>query len=81
MGLIVFVLMPGVPEVAGWFELLFVNIFGLPYNSGLLFYMALLFGALSYGIYYSVRHKKVILNYVFTSLTVIMIGYSSYAMI
>jgi len=26
-------------EVAGWFELLFVNVLGLPYNSGLVFFM------------------------------------------
>jgi hypothetical protein len=81
LGLMVFVLMPGIPEVAGWFELLFVNILKLPYNSGLLFYLVLLFGGLTYGIYYSLKQKKIILNYVLTSLTVIMIGYSSYAMI
>ena len=79
--LMVFVLMPGVPKVAGWFELLFVNIFGLPYNSGLLFYLMLLFGALAYFINYSLKRKRVILNYIMTSLTVVMIGYSSYAMI
>jgi hypothetical protein len=79
--LMVFIIMPGVPEVAGWFELLFVNILGLPYNSGLLFFMAVLFAALTYGIFYSLKHKRVILNYVMTSLIVIMIGYSSYAMI
>ncbi len=79
--LMVFVLMPGVPEVAGWFELLFVNIMGLPYNSGLLFYMAVLFGALAFGIHYSLKKKKVLLNYIMTSLLVVMIGYSSYAMI
>jgi len=79
--LMVFILMPGVPEVAGWFELLLVNVIGLPYNSGLLFFMALLFGGMAYGIYYSLQHKRVILNYVMTSLLVIMIGYSSYAMI
>jgi hypothetical protein len=79
--LMVFVLMPGVPEVGGWFELLFVNIFGLPYNTGLLFYLIILFGGLAFGIYYSLKKKKVILNYTLTSLTVVMIGYSSYAMI
>jgi hypothetical protein len=79
--LMVFVLMPGVPEVAGWFELLFVNVLGLPYNSGLLFYVVILFAALAFGINYSLKNKKVILNYALTALTVIMIGYSSYAMI
>jgi hypothetical protein len=79
--LMVFVLMPGVPKVAGWFELMFVNGLGLPYNSGLLFYMVILFAALAFGIKYSLDNKKVILNYIFTILTVVMIGYSSYAMI
>jgi hypothetical protein len=79
--LMVFVIMPGVPEVAGWFELLFVNILGLPYNSGLLFFLVFLFSGLAFGIYYSLKNKKVILNLVMTCMTVIMIGYSSYAMI
>jgi len=79
--LMVFVIMPGIPEVAGWFELLLVNVLGLPYNSGVLFFMVILFGGLAFGIYYSLKHKKIILNYAMTSMMVIMIGYSSYAMI
>ncbi len=79
--LMVFIIMPGVPLVAGWFELLFVNVIGLPYNTGLLFFMILLFAGLAYGIYYSLKQKRVILNYLMTSLLVIMIGYSSYAAI
>ncbi len=81
LGLMVFVLMPGIPEAAGWFELLFVNILGLPYNSGLLFYMILIFGLLAFGIAYSLKKEKVIMNYILTSFLVVMIGYSSYAMI
>ena len=81
LGMMVFVIMPGVPLVAGWFELLFVNILGLPYNSGLLFYMIALFGALVFGVNYSLKNKKQVLNYLMTSLLVIMIGYSSYALI
>lgn len=78
---LVFVLIPGVPKVAGWFELLFVNTFGLPYNSGVIFYVVLVFSGLAYGIWYSLNHGKTILNYVLTIVAVIMIGYSSYAMI
>ncbi|HLP71863.1 MAG TPA: DUF2723 domain-containing protein [Bacteroidales bacterium] len=77
----VFVIIPGVPEVAGWFELLFVNVFGLPYNSGVLFYVVLVFAGLAFGIKYSLDRGKVILNYGLTILLMIMIGYSSYAMI
>ncbi len=79
--LIVIVLIPGVPKVAGWFELLFVNGIGLPFNSGLLFFLILLISALVFGIRYSIKSRRVILNYVMTAITVIMIGYSSYAMI
>jgi hypothetical protein len=79
--IMVFVIIPGVPEVAGWFELFFVNVMGLPYNSGLIFYVIVVFAGLSYGIYYSLQKKRIILNYALTALTVIMIGYSSYAMI
>jgi len=79
--LMVFVLIPGVPKAAGWFELLFVNGLGLPYNSGLIFFLVILAGALIAGIRYSIRSKRVILNYILTTITVILIGYSSYAMI
>src|SRR5690606_15643446 len=79
--LMVFVIIPGVPRVAGWFELLFVNVFGLPYNTGLLIFLVILGAALVAGIRYSRKSGRVILNYVMTILTVVMIGYSSYAMI
>jgi len=79
--LMVFVIIPGVPKVAGWFELFFVNAIGMPYNSGLLFFIIVLIAALVIGIRYSLKSGRVILNYVMTAITVIMIGYSSYAMI
>lgn len=79
--LMVFVLIPGVPEVAGWFELLLVNVFGLPYNSGVLLFVAVLAALLVAGIRYSISRGRVILNFALTVIAVIMIGYSSYAMI
>ena len=79
--LMVFVIMPGIPTAGGWFELLFVNKLGLPYNSGLLFYLVLLITIAVLGIRYSLRKQKIIFNYIITALTVILIGYSSYAMI
>ncbi len=79
--LMVFVLMPGVPKVAEWFELLFVNVLGLPYNTGLLVFVAAVIAGLIFGIRYSIKSRRVVLNYIMTCFTVVMIGYSSYAMI
>lgn len=79
--LMVFIIMPGIPKAAGWFELLFVNGFGFPYNSGLYFYLIVVIAALVFGVRISLKKGKVVLNYVFTILAVVFIGYSSYAMI
>lgn len=81
LGSILYIIIPGTFRFGSWFDLLFVNSFGLPYNSGLLFYLLLLFGALAYGIYVTHRRGRVILNTVLLSITVILIGYSSYLMI
>ena len=81
LGSILYIIIPGTFKFGSWFDLLFVNSFGLPYNSGLFFYFVLLFGALAYGIYYSHKKGRVILNTVLVGVTVILIGYSSYMMI
>jgi MFS family permease len=47
---ILYGLIQGLMEVCGWFELLFVNIFHLPYNSGVIFYLILIFGVLAWAI-------------------------------
>ncbi len=51
-------LIPGFLEVSGWIELFFVNTLGFGYNSGLLFYVALTMGLLSWGIYESYTNKS-----------------------
>ncbi len=53
VGILAFVLygiIPGVPTVAGWFELAFVNGMGLPFNTGLAVYLVLLAAALVWAI-------------------------------
>jgi tetratricopeptide (TPR) repeat protein len=51
MASVLFGLVQGLVEVCGWFELLFVNVFSLPYNSGVLFYIIFVFGVLSWAIW------------------------------
>ena len=51
-------IVPGVVKVGGWFELLFVNLFGLPFNTGLYIYILLLFATLVAGIYCTEKGKS-----------------------
>ncbi len=81
LGSVMYVIIPGIIWLATRFELVFVNGFGLPYNSGVLVYGILLFTGLIAGIYYSHKNRKVLLNTIILSVTVIIIGYSTYAMI
>jgi len=57
IGIILFGIMQGLMRVAGWFELLFVNNLGLPYDSGVIFYMALVVATIIWGIWESMREK------------------------
>ena len=57
----------------------FVNGLGLPVNSGIMTFVVLLFAALGTAVWYTYRHGHVVWNTILTCLTVILIGYSSYA--
>jgi len=81
IGALMYVIIPGVVWLASRFELLFVNGFGLPYNSGVLVYIVLLLGSLIYGIWRTYQKGKAVLNTVLLMITVIIIGYSSFSMI
>jgi hypothetical protein len=80
--LIMYGIIPGIVQAASLFERIFTNSLGFHYNSGVIIYVALLLGALIYGIYRTqyVR-KNVLWNTVWVCIIVIIIGYSSYAMI
>lgn len=71
----------GLLKGASFFELLFVNKFGFGFNTGVWFFFILLLLILGYGIYYSHKRGKLILNIVLLSFTMILTGYSSYLMI
>ncbi len=81
LGAVMYGIIPGVVLLASWFELLFVNGFGLPFNSGVLFYAILLIGGLIFGILYTQKHQKVLANTILLGISVMIIGYSSFSMI
>ena len=72
-------IIPGLPSIAGKIEILFVNSFGLPFGSGVIFFGLLVIGGLVYGIIWSIKKNRYVLNTSLLALAFILIGYSSYA--
>ncbi|WP_162427582.1 glycosyltransferase family 117 protein [Pontibacter pudoricolor] len=72
---------PGLPSVAGRVEVFFVNSLGMPFGTGLIIFVLLVVTAIAYGINYSVKHNKRVLNTALLSLVFVLIGYSSYMII
>ena len=51
-------IVPGIVKIGGWFELLFVNALGMPYNTGLYIYLILLAIALVWALWETTRAKS-----------------------
>ena len=78
IAVILFCLIPGVVKLGGWLELLFTNLLGCPYNTGLICYILLLTGTIVIA-YYKVKQRIVKLS--LACLLMMLIGYSSYGVI
>ena len=72
---------PGIVKMAGWCELLFVNVLHCPYNTGVYIYVVLLFLAIASGLWFTMRRCKRLWNTALLCLLMLVIGYSSYAVI
>ncbi|WP_435353877.1 glycosyltransferase family 117 protein [Emticicia sp. SJ17W-69] len=68
----------GFPSLGFTFEKLFVNSFGMPFSSGIIFFVILLIGGLAYGIFYTQKKEMEIANTALLSFAFVLIGYSSY---
>lgn len=81
LGIIQVGIIQGLVNLAGSFELLFVNDFGMPFNSGVLVYAVVVLGFLGFMTYLCRRKRWVALNTLFLGTLVCIIGYSSFALI
>ncbi len=76
-----YLIIPGLPRIAFFFDKIFVNGFGLPFNSGILFMVALIIGAAVWAVRYTRKRNLVLWNTAVTALIAILIGYSSFGII
>lgn len=81
LGIVQSVLIPKSVSIADWFERLFVNSLGMPFNSGFYIFVILVVLGLGYGLYATAKSGKALLNTIILSLAVLLIGYSSFVMI
>lgn len=81
LALILFLIIPYLPKTAAYVDLLFVNGFGLPYNSGAVFFMVALLALCFWGLFKTLRDGRVFLNTALLCLTSIIIGFSLFSIV
>ncbi|MBQ2167968.1 MAG: DUF2723 domain-containing protein, partial [Prevotella sp.] len=69
---------PGIITVGGWFELLFVNVLGCPFNTGEIIYIILLVGAVIWAIYETYTDKSQIRQNIAFLLSIALLGIPFY---
>ena len=72
--LLLYGLVPWFVEVAGWVELLFVNVFHLPFNSGVVFYFFLIVGVIAWAIYETYAQRSDNLIKISFLISIVLVG-------
>jgi hypothetical protein len=78
LGVVQVGILQGLPSIAGWFELTFVNSFGLPFDSGALTFLVLLVAGLIYLVFLTKKKGWYNGHLATLSAIFIIIGFSSY---
>ncbi|TXC85098.1 protein O-mannosyl-transferase family [Luteibaculum oceani] len=81
LGVFQSIIIPGSVKLASKFELLFVNSLGLPFHSGLIFFLILIAAGIVFGLNYTKKKEKPLWNTVLICLGVVLLGYSTYTTI
>ena len=81
LGVVLFGIIPYLPKSAAYVDLFFVNVLGLPFNSGAIFFVLALLAGCFWGLFETMKRKKVLANSVLLCLTVIVIGFSIFSVV
>ncbi len=71
-------IVPGIVKVGGWFELMFVNELGLPFNSGFFVYLLLLIASLVYALYLTEKSQNRTLIFIMFMVCTALLGIPFY---
>ena len=81
IGFMFFIMIPWLPKLAAYFDLIFVNGLGLPYNSGAAFFVLALIGHCFWGLFKTLEKGKVFWNTALLCVTTILIGFSIFTVV
>ena len=79
LAVILFAIIPILPKMAAYVDLFFVNVLGLPYNSGAAFFLLAVLALCFWGLFSTLRKEKVFWNTALLCLTTIIIGFSIFS--
>ena len=78
LGVILWGIIPGIVNVDSAVDVLFVNTFKLPFNSGTIFFFTLLTAAVVWGLWYTRKKNHPVINAAILSFAMLVIGYSTF---
>ena len=81
LAFIMYFVIPWIPEMGGKVELLFLNKWKLPFNSGLVFYFLVLVGLIAGGLVFTKKKGMPLFNTIILGFTFLLIGYTSFIML
>ena len=81
LAVILWGIIPYLPKIAAVFDLLFVNVFHLPFNSGAAFFVIALLVLSFLAVYLTYKKGSHLWNIITLCFTAIIIGYSAFAMV
>ena len=76
LAIVLFGIIPYLPKAAAYTDLFFVNMLGLPFNSGAAFFMIVLLALCFWGLFETMKRGKALVNTVLLCFTTIVIGFS-----
>ena len=79
LAIILFLIIPWLPKAAAYFDLFFVNVLGLPYNTGAAFFMVAVLALCFWGLFRTMKKQKVFWNTALLCCTTIIIGFSIFS--
>ena len=78
LGVILWGIIPGIVNIDSAVDVFFVNTLGLPFGSGTVVYFTLIGAAVVWGLWYTHKKNKPIINAAILSFAMVVIGYSTF---